>query len=129
MVVKTVGDTVEEAVVAPAAMVAATLGASARGADGSAPGTRGKMVAMLRAELIRAQHYLQQQEAGDPAPAPDLRLEVFGRVLERELPLLVTAHYCPDGYREPSIALRTRRLFDISVLNDRLPAGTILNRD
>ena len=51
MVVKTVGDTVDDAVVVPTAMVAATLGTSAHGPDGDSPGTRGKMVAMLRAEL------------------------------------------------------------------------------
>ena len=80
MVVKTVGNTVEDAVVVPVAMVTATLGDSARGAQGKSPGTRGKMVAMLRAELIRAQEYAQLAARAQPGsePATDLRLESLG---------------------------------------------------
>ena len=49
MVVKTRGGTVDEAVVLPRAMIAATLGESALYTEGQkSPGTRGKAVAMLR---------------------------------------------------------------------------------
>jgi len=98
MIVKTVGGTVDEAVVMPIAMVAATLGAEARAPEGKSPGSRSKAVAMLRSELIKAQEYAWQREnsgEGD-GPARDLKSEVLVRVLERELPLLVTVELAQD---------------------------------
>ena len=54
LVAKTRGDTVAEAVIVPRAMLAVTLGDGARAeGQGQAPGTRSKIVAMLRAELDR----------------------------------------------------------------------------
>ena len=55
MIAKTVGDTADEAVVLPDAMIAVTLGPEAYAAGGRAPGTRAKEIALLRQELIRAQ--------------------------------------------------------------------------
>jgi imidazolonepropionase-like amidohydrolase len=94
MIVKTAGESVDEAVVVPAAMIAATLGEGARVEGGRAPGTVAKMFSMLRAELLRAQDYDRRQQAAqeDQKPARDLRLEALARVLRRELPLLVTVH-------------------------------------
>jgi hypothetical protein len=66
MIVKTLGDTVEKAVVVPTAMIAVTLGDGGTRAGG-APGTRSKMVAMLRGELLKAQDYLAKRST--PAPA------------------------------------------------------------
>ena len=99
MVVKTVGRTVDDAVVVPTAMVAATLGPSAFGQNGDSPGSRGAMVALLRAELVKTQDYVERQSRdGDTGagPARDLRLDTLGRVLAREIPLLVTAHRARD---------------------------------
>ncbi len=99
MVVKTVGRTVDDAVVVPTAMVAATLGPSALGQNGDSPGSRGAMVALLRAELVKTQDYVERQsrDGGTGAgPARDLRLDTLGRVLAREIPLLVTAHRARD---------------------------------
>ncbi len=99
MVVKTVGRTVDAAVVVPTAMVAATLGPSALGQNGDSPGSRGAMVALLRAELVKTQDYVERQSRdGDTGagPARDLRLDTLGRVLAREIPLLVTAHRARD---------------------------------
>ena len=62
MIVKTRGDTVEKAVVVPAAMIAVTLGDGGTRQGGS-PGTRSKMVAMLRAELIKAQDYVAKRSS------------------------------------------------------------------
>lgn len=109
MVVKTRGNTVEEATMKPVSMVAASLGelGRARG-EGKSPGTRAKEMAMLREQFVKAQEYLKKMEkpAGtaetDKEKAPvktadrDLRLEVFGRVLKGELPLLVTANRARD---------------------------------
>jgi len=94
MIVKTAGDGVDEAVMVPAAMIAATVGEGARAEGGRAPGTVSKMFSMLRAELLKAQEYDRKQVAAkeDQRPARDLRLEALARVLRRETPLLVTAH-------------------------------------
>ena len=80
MVVKTVGRSIDEAVVIPTAMVAATLGESARAARGQSPGTRGKMIAMLRSELVKAQEYVQRQDRAEPGdePATDSAAQELG---------------------------------------------------
>lgn len=117
IVVKTDGRTVEEALVKEPGAVAATLSPSAtRAGGGSAPGTRGKLVAILRAELTRAQEYAAKREAKDPAgrPARDLRLEMLGRVLSREVPLMVTAHRAQDI----DAALRLAREFGFTLWLD-----------
>jgi imidazolonepropionase-like amidohydrolase len=94
MIVKTAGESVDEATLVPSAMVAATLGDGGRMEGGRAPGTHAKMFAMLRAELLKAQEYDRRQQAAKEGerPARDLRAEVLARVLRRELPLLVTVH-------------------------------------
>ena len=58
MIAKTVGETADEAVIVPDAMIAVTLGPEAYAAAGRAPGTRAKEVALLRQELIRAQEFV-----------------------------------------------------------------------
>ena len=116
MVVKTVGRSIDDAVVLPTAMVAATLGESARAARGQSPGTRGKMVAMLRGELVKAQEYVQRQDRAAPGdePATDLRLESLARVLSHELPLLVTVHRA----RDILTAIRIANEFDVQIVLD-----------
>ena len=115
MVVKTVGDTVDEALVVPTAMVTASLTGSARGSDNGAPGTRGRMVAMLRAEFLKAQDYRARQAASDDErPAPDLGLETLSRVISGELRFLVTAHRA----RDIMTALRLAAEFDLDLVLD-----------
>ncbi|HWT01711.1 MAG TPA: hypothetical protein VN256_15800, partial [Pyrinomonadaceae bacterium] len=58
MIAKTAGDTADEAVFVPDAMIAVTLGPDAYAAAGKAPGTRAKELALLRQELIRAQEFV-----------------------------------------------------------------------
>jgi hypothetical protein len=58
MIAKTTGDTADEAVMVPDAMIAVTLGPDAYAAAGRAPGTRAKEIALLRQELIRAQEHI-----------------------------------------------------------------------
>jgi imidazolonepropionase-like amidohydrolase len=101
LVVKTTGNTVEEALVRETGAVAVTLSGAARKSDKKSPGTRGKMIAMLRAELIEAREYLDKVRAAETddskePPARDLRLETLGRVLQGELPLMITAHRAQD---------------------------------
>ena len=115
MIVKTRGANVEEAVLVPDAMVAATLGDSARAEDRKAPGTRAKMVAMLRTELVKAQGYLDKQASDDEnKPDRDLRLEVFAKMLRRKLPILVTAHRSQDILT----AIRLAKEFDLRLVLD-----------
>jgi imidazolonepropionase-like amidohydrolase len=95
LLAKTRGDTVEEAVFDPEVMVAASLGeAGINEEKGKAPGTRSKAMALLRGKLVEAQGYREKRAAKEESerPARDLRLETLVRVLDGEMPLLVTAH-------------------------------------
>ncbi len=124
-IVKTSGNTVDDALVKDFATVAATLSTSAlRKGKGKTPGTRGKLVALLRAELIKAQEYLRKQENAkeDKPPSRKLKLEALGRVLNKEVPLMVTAHKAQDIAN----ALRVAREFDIRLILDGAAEGYLL---
>ena len=117
MVVKTVGETVEQAALRPVAMVAVTLGDDARPADDKkSPGTRSKAVAMLRGELAKARDYVRNRGRADAEKRPDrdLRREIFADVLDRKLPLLVTANRATDI----DAALRVAAEFDVRIVLD-----------
>ncbi len=115
MLVKTRGETVEEALVDSVATVAATLGPMVERYFRS-PGTRAKAVAMLRAALLKAQAYRRKRQASDPArrPEPDLGMETLGRVLDGEIPLMITAQQVP----EIMAALRLQREFGFRLILD-----------
>ena len=115
MIVKTRGDTVEEAVVEPLTMIAFTLGPGVASRY-KTPGTRAKGVAMLRADLIKAQRYLEKQGGDDPAkrPDPDLELDALAKVLRREVPALVTA----ETATEIMTALRLQKEFGFDLVLD-----------
>jgi len=117
MVAKTVGDTVDDAVVKPVAMVAVTLGDEARpGDEKKSPGTRSKAVAMLRGELVKTQDYLRKRDAADADKRPDrdLRRETFAEVLRGTIPLLVTANRATDI----DAALRIAEEFHLTIVLD-----------
>jgi imidazolonepropionase-like amidohydrolase len=115
LIVKTRGDTVDEAVLVPRAMIAATLGESALRENGkSSPGTRGKAVAMLRDLLVKGKDYQRKREAPDSEEPLDLRLEAVARLLRRELPLLVTC----QRHQDILSALRISREFDLRLVID-----------
>jgi imidazolonepropionase-like amidohydrolase len=116
MVVKTTGSNVENDTVKPALMVAASLGNLGRAEQGKSPGTRAKMIAMLRTEFIRAREYadkLAKAEKGKE-PARDLRLDALARVLSGELPLLVTLHRANDILA----AIRLGKEFNLKLVLD-----------
>ncbi len=121
-VFKTGARTVEEAVLKPLAMVAATLGEGARRDGAKPPGTRAKMAAMLRSELIRAQEYQAKRDTGDDRPDRDLRLEALASVLRGDVPLLVTAHRSHDILT----ALRIRDEFGFSMVLDGAAEGHLV---
>lgn len=131
MIVKTRGQTVDEAAVVPEAAVAVTLGEGALASgSGKSPGTRSKVVAMLRSALIDAAAYRDRRaraasdgQGDDDAddderrrrnPSRDLRKEALVRVLEREMPLVVTA----ERHQDILTALRIAEEFGIDVLID-----------
>lgn len=98
LVAKTRGHSVERDVLVPSAMIAATLGQGGRAPEGKSPGSKPKMIALLRAELIKAQEYLKKKETAEKGkePEPNLRLEALLPVLKGEKPLLVTVHRASD---------------------------------
>jgi imidazolonepropionase-like amidohydrolase len=106
MIAKTIGKSVEEVALVPTAMIAVTLGDSGIAGQGKSPGTRAKQIAMLRAEFIKAGNY-----KGEPR---DLKQEMWKKVLDREIPLLVTAHRSVDIMN----ALRLAKEFNIKIILD-----------
>jgi imidazolonepropionase-like amidohydrolase len=126
MIVKTFGRGADQDVINPAAMTAVALGrnglTAAEVAPGAgspsakAPGTRAKAVAMLRAELIKAQEYAKKREAKDETkrPARDLRAETLLRALSGEQPLLINAHRQQDILS----ALRVAKEFGLKIVLD-----------
>lgn len=116
MIVKTISGEVEQATVSPVAMIAASVGEAGLASGGRAPGTYSKEIAMLRAELLKAQEYDRKQTSAreDQKGARDLRTEALVRVLKGELPLLVTVQ---RAYNIISV-LRLAREFNIRVILD-----------
>ncbi len=120
MVVKLHGRNADEDVIVPQRMVTVSLGMDAipdgAAAKGKAPGTRPKALAMLRADLIKAQEYAVKRTLEDESKRPgrDLHLEALGRALAGEQPLLITAQRAVDILG----ALRLAREFDLSIILD-----------
>ena len=109
MVVKTTGNTVAAAVLVETRAVAVTLSSAARKSAEKSPGTRAKMISLLRQQLLAAQEYHRKRSSPatdapekangdkDKGPLPrDLSLEVLADVLEGKFPMLVTAHRAQD---------------------------------
>lgn len=119
MVAKTRGTTVTEAMVDSLTMVAMTLGpeVSANFAPRS-PGTRSKAMAMLREAFVKADEYRRKlrNPPADPGKqqARDLGSEVLVQVLERKVPVLITA----QGAVEIMGALRLQREFGFRLVLD-----------
>ncbi|HEU0013684.1 MAG TPA: amidohydrolase family protein [Longimicrobium sp.] len=90
MIVKTRGDDVGDALVDTTAMLAFTLGPSVAPNFRNA-GTRARGIALLRAELMKAQEYARKAKAGEQQPR-DLGMEALGRLLAGEVTAMVTAH-------------------------------------
>lgn len=120
LVAKTIGNTADEAVIVPRAMVAANLGPSAMADGGKAPGTRAKQMAMLRAALLAAKNSETPQAAkkgeakAGPDKPPSLEVQTMRDVLARKVPLLVTANHAQDIMS----ALRLKQEFGIDLVLD-----------
>ncbi len=107
---KTTGTTINEALVDSVTMVALTLGPQV-GRSFDSPGTSAKGVAMLRAALPDAQQYAEEEPS---ERAPDLGKQALVRVLEGELPALITAQEAT----EIQAALRLAEEFGFDLVLD-----------
>jgi imidazolonepropionase-like amidohydrolase len=126
LIAKTIGNTANVAVIVESKAIAATVGPAAQKTGAKSPGTRGKTIAMLRAELIKAREYQEKQRraaaAAEKAEKPDkaepiardLRLETLARVLSGEQPLMITTHRAQDI----ASALRVADEFKIKIWLD-----------
>jgi len=128
LIAKTTGRTAADAVIVEARAVAATLGTSAQKTGGKSPGTRGKSMAMLRAEFIKAREYKEKRDraaaAGEKAEptSRDLRMETLVRVLDGEQPLLVNVQRAQDI----ASALRLAKEFNFKLWLDGADEAYVL---
>lgn len=117
MIVKTTGETLEEAVVDSVTMVAFTLGQTVT-SNYSSVGSRSRIVAMLRSEFLKAQEYDKKvKNAGDDTsklPARDLRMEIMAKVLNKDVKALFTA----QRVTEIMAALRLQKEFGFDMVLD-----------
>ena len=115
IIVKTAGETVEEALLDSSAMLTMTLGATV-GRNFKSPGTRAKGMALLRNEFLKAQTYQRKMQNKDQSkrPSRDLKMEVLGEALSGKLPVLITAQRAP----EIMSALRLAREFGLKLVLD-----------
>lgn len=119
MIAKTAGKEVDDATIVPTAMIAVTLGNSGLAGQGKSPGTRAKAVAMLRAELIKAQENVKKTDQ-----PKDPKSEIMMRVIKKEIPLLITA----DKAQDIMTALRIAKEFDIKIVLDSVAdAPSVIN--
>lgn len=126
-IVKTSGNTVEEVAIVEARAIAVTLSSTARKSGAKSPGTRGKMISMLRGQLIRAREYRQKHRAAaedeEKEPPPrDLKLETLAKLLDGELTFMVTA----DRAQDIASALRLAKEFGIRVWLDSAAEAYLL---
>ncbi len=129
LVAKTRGDSVDEAVIVPRAMIAATLGNDAKGQGDKSPGTTAKQVAMLREAFLGAAEYQRKLDAaGSDAtkvPDRDLRKEALADVLAGKVPLMITA----QRHQDIESALRLQQEFGFKlVLDGAAEAYTLLDQ-
>lgn len=125
-VLKTDGRSVDASAVKSPATVAVTLGPAGLRSGEKSPGTRAKAVAMLRQELIRAREYAARRGgAEDKRPSRDLELETMAAVLDRKVPLAITANRAQDI----SAALRLQKEFGFDLILDSASEAPMLLDD
>lgn len=120
MIVKTTGETVDEALVDSTTMLAFTMGNNLSN-DIKKPGSRSKGVAMLRQELIKAQSYAEKRNSDD-APAKDLRMGALADLLDGKIKALITVHKAGDIMS----ALRLQREFGFPMVLDGVAEAYLL---
>ena len=133
LIAKTIGNTIEKALLVDGRAIAATLAEASAKSGKASPGTRGKQMAMLRALFIEAQEFQTKQIAkANPKPtesngkenkekeketepiARNLRLEPLVDVLAGKKALLITA----DRAQDIASAIRLAEEFKIRIWLD-----------
>ncbi|MDS9471922.1 amidohydrolase [Sporosarcina pasteurii] len=120
LVVKTVGNVVDEMIVKnPSGLKAATGENPKRfyGSKGKMPTTRMGLAARLREKLIEAQNYMNKRQKNECDR--DLGLEHIAKVLNKEIPLRVHAHRADDI----ATVLRIQREFNIRLTIEHCTEG------
>ena len=120
MIAKTWGKNVDDATIVPTAMIMVTLGNNGLAGAGKSPGSRAKAVAMLRAELIKA-----QENAKKPDAPKDLKSVAMAGVIKRETPLLINANKAQDIIT----ALRIAKEFNIRIVLDGAADAQLVMND
>lgn len=120
MVVKTAGNEIDDVLVVPEAMIAVTLGGDGLAGQGKSPGTRAKQIAMLRAELIKAQENAKKTER-----PKDLRSVAWLSVIDRKVPLLITA----DKAQDIMSALRLAKEFNLRIVLDSVSEAQLVMKE
>lgn len=95
MITKTYGTMEPHTILDSVSMVAFSLGSEVT-AEFKTPGSRPKGIAMLRSELYAAKAYLEQKKSSEKKPAVNIKNEVLGKVLNKEIPALITADKAVD---------------------------------
>lgn len=96
MVVKTKAGITDDVTVKPLAMIAMTIGPSVS-ANYTSPGTKGKQIAMLRTELLKAQTTMKAGlKDSTKANSADLKQQMLQMLLKREVKALVEANTAVD---------------------------------
>lgn len=96
MVVKTKAGITDDVTVKPLAMIAMTIGPSVS-ANYTSPGTKGKQIAMLRTELLKAQTTMKAGlKDSAKANSADLKQQMLQLLLKREVKALIEANTAVD---------------------------------
>lgn len=126
VVMKTSGRVVDEMVIRQPAGLKVAFGENPKrvhGQKNKMPSTRMGTAALLRETMVNAQNYLRKIEAGqkDPAKAPerDLKLEVIGKVLNKEMPMRAHAHRADDMMT----AIRIAEEFNVDLVIEHCTEG------
>ena len=132
LIAKTVGNTIEEALIVDGRAIVATLAEASSKSGKNSPGTRGKQMAMLRSLIIEAQEFQNKLIAkANPKPADpsdkekekgkedepigrNLRLECLVDVLTGKKTLLITA----DRAQDIASAIRLAEEFKLKIWLD-----------
>jgi imidazolonepropionase-like amidohydrolase len=113
MVVKTKPGMIDSVIIQSLSMLAMSIGAEVE-ENYTSPGTKGKQIAMLRSELLKAQQYLKKQQDKDSSKrlAKDLNLEMLGDLLRGRVKGLVYANRATDIIS----AIRLSKEFDFKLV-------------
>ena len=123
VLVKTHGSRIDDMVVRHPTGLKAAMGENPKrgyGDQKKMPSTRLGVAGLMRENLVKAANYLKKREAAELANDPtrpferDIKLEVIGMVLRREIPMRWHAHRTDDILT----ALRIRDEFDFDMVLD-----------